>query len=337
MDKRFQVFVSSTFTDLQEERRKVIQTVMELDCFPAGMELFPAADEEQWQFIRRVIDDCDYYLLIIGGRYGSVTAEGVSYTEKEYDYAVERGLRVLAFIHDRPDDIPAGKSELNPEARARLEAFREKVAQGRLVKFWNRVDELPGLVALSLTKTTKAYPAVGWIRATGQPTTETLTELNELRKKVAQLESDLSRARKTAAASPLIEGLASLDSKLKVSGRHYSEKTFRPWSITLSWRDTFALLAPELLDSSNDAIVRTRFVGFLFKKSGKTGLNPTIDDYDYDTIKVQLMALKLVTVEYLKTVKGGMGLFWRLTPSGQRTMLEARAIRDEKEARAGDA
>jgi len=73
MDKRYQIFISSTYADLKEERRRVIQTVMELDCIPAGMELFPAADEEQFEFIKRVIDDCDYYLLIIGGRYGSTT------------------------------------------------------------------------------------------------------------------------------------------------------------------------------------------------------------------------------------------------------------------------
>ena len=62
MDKRYQVFISSTYTDLKEERRAVIQTVIEADCIPAGMELFPAADEEQLTFIKRVIDDCDYYL-----------------------------------------------------------------------------------------------------------------------------------------------------------------------------------------------------------------------------------------------------------------------------------
>jgi hypothetical protein len=81
-DKRYQVFVSSTYTDLKDERGKVIQTLMELDCIPAGMELFPAMDEEQFRFIKRVIDDCDYYILIVGGRYGSVSPEGVSYTEK---------------------------------------------------------------------------------------------------------------------------------------------------------------------------------------------------------------------------------------------------------------
>ena len=78
MDKRYQVFVSSTFEDLQEERKEVMQALLELDCIPAGMELFPAADEAQWTLIKRVIDDCDYYLVIVGGRYGSVNDEGMS-------------------------------------------------------------------------------------------------------------------------------------------------------------------------------------------------------------------------------------------------------------------
>lgn len=53
MNKRYQVFISSTFTDLKDERSKVIQTIMELDCIPAGMEIFPAIDEEQFEFIKK--------------------------------------------------------------------------------------------------------------------------------------------------------------------------------------------------------------------------------------------------------------------------------------------
>ena len=90
MDTRYQVFVSSTFADLEEERKNVIQTLMEMNCIPAGMEFFPAIDEEQFEFIKRVIDDSDYYIVIIGGKYGSLTTEGISYTEKEYDYAVKK-------------------------------------------------------------------------------------------------------------------------------------------------------------------------------------------------------------------------------------------------------
>jgi hypothetical protein len=130
MDKRYQVFIGSTYTDLKEERRVAIQTVIDLGCIPAGMELFPAADEQQLAYIKRVIDDCDYYLLIIGGRYGSVTAEGISYTEQEYDYAVSQGLKVIAFIHENPDEISYGKSEHDPVLRERLEKFKKRLVPG---------------------------------------------------------------------------------------------------------------------------------------------------------------------------------------------------------------
>lgn len=70
MDKKYQVFVSSTFSDLIEERQEVMQALLELDCIPVGMELFPAADDDQWTLIKGLIDDCDYYVLIQAGRYG---------------------------------------------------------------------------------------------------------------------------------------------------------------------------------------------------------------------------------------------------------------------------
>lgn len=91
---RHQVFVSSTFSDLMEERSEVIQAIWELDCIPTGMEAFVASNESQWDVIKRVINECDYYVLIIGGRYGSVTQDGISYTEKEYRYAQELGLPI---------------------------------------------------------------------------------------------------------------------------------------------------------------------------------------------------------------------------------------------------
>ena len=75
------------------------------------MQMFPASNDDQWTLIRQVIDDCDYYIVIIGGRYGSTDADGLSFTEKEYDYAVSKGIPVLGFVHGAPDEIPAGKTE----------------------------------------------------------------------------------------------------------------------------------------------------------------------------------------------------------------------------------
>lgn len=180
MEKRYQVFVSSTYADLKEERHHVIRALIEMDCIPAGMELFPASDEQQWEFIKKIINDCDYYLLIIGGRYGSLTLEGISYTEKEYDYAVNIGLKVMALLHEHPDLIAIGKSDTEPYLRDQLQAFRDKVSTGRLVKFWNKPEELPGMVALSLTRTMKMSPAVGWVRANAVANHDLLSQLNEL-------------------------------------------------------------------------------------------------------------------------------------------------------------
>src|SRR5215216_6268465 len=101
MASKYQIFVSSTFEDLIEERDAVIKAILEMGHIPVGMEMFSAADEEQWKIIARQIDTTDYYIVIVAHRYGSVTDEGVSYTEKEYDYAVKQRVPVLGFVIDK--------------------------------------------------------------------------------------------------------------------------------------------------------------------------------------------------------------------------------------------
>lgn len=330
MDKRYQVFVSSTFTDLQDERSKVIQALMEMDCIPAGMELFPAVDEDQFQFIKKIINDCDYYLLIIGGRYGSLTAEGDSYTEKEYDYAVSRGLKVIALIHGDPDTLPVSKSELAPEKVERLAAFRVKASSGRLVKFWQNATELSGLVALSLSKTIKTYPAVGWVRANAVANVELLSEVNSLRKANDDLKAEIKRLQE--ASRPATEDLAELDKSFVIGGSwmYYDETlegAVRRWNGVLTWRMVFGLLAPHLLIPTSDEKVASLLSRAVFDFLSWSGSSPRIDDHVFQTIKIQFMAQRLVTVEPRGTVVGDLELFWELTAAGRKQMLAIRAIR----------
>ena len=173
---------SSTYLDLQEERREAVQALLELHCFPIGMELFPAADEAAWDHICRVIDDSDYYLLIIGGRYGSVDESvGISFTEKEYDYAVSKQIPVMAFLHGDVGKIPAEKSELQPEARRRLEAFRSKVEKAKLCKYWKTAAELGGLVSRSYVQLIGQRPGIGWVRGDKVPDESAAQTINQLR------------------------------------------------------------------------------------------------------------------------------------------------------------
>ena len=86
MKKKLQVFVSSTFTDLIEERQAAVAAILKAGHIPAGMELFTAGDKSQMDTIKRWIDESDVYMLILGGRYGSIEpSTGLSYTELEYD------------------------------------------------------------------------------------------------------------------------------------------------------------------------------------------------------------------------------------------------------------
>lgn len=327
MDKRYQVFVSSTYADLKDERQKVIQTLMQLDCMPAGMELFPAADMEQFAFIKKVIDDCDYYIIIVGGRYGSVTAEGVSYTELEFDYAVSKGMKVIAFLHSDPDSIPVGKSDIDPVARQRLHDFCEKVKTDRLVNFWSSATELPGLVALNLPRTIKMFPAVGWVRASTVASTELLGDMNALRK-----ENDTLRKRIVAPKLDVGDiQLAGLDEVFVIKGTcSYSGNRTTSWSQALSWRKMFAIVAPLMENYTNGATVKNELTKAAFALTGwrdAGGFNPLMDGQVFLTITVQFKALSLVRVDHLKTTQGGMADFWKLTSAGSQMMLEERVVR----------
>ena len=328
MDKRYQVFISSTYADLKEERRRVIETVLDADCIPAGMELFPAADEEQFDYIKRVIDDCDYYLLIIGGRYGSVTQAGVSYTEQEYDYALSRRLKIIALLHESPDDISWGKSEQDPALREKLQQFRDRVATGRLVKYWKTAADLPGLVSTSLMNAIKRFPAIGWVRANRPANEDVLGEINELRKQNDQLQVQLDAL--SSESEPVIQNLAGLDEVIRLGGKHIDRHFTqgKPWAVEATWRQIFADVAPYLVQYPNDDYVKTVLASALLARSiFRDGSSPKLDDQQFRTVAVQLKALGLVNIEYTNTVQGGMGLFWSLTAAGERLMFELRTVR----------
>jgi hypothetical protein len=88
------------------------------------MELFPVTDQQQLIFIKRVIDRCDYYVVIVGVKYGSLDGEK-SFTEKEY--AVEKKIPVLPFIHKEPSKIEADKADRDADQIRRLDLFRARL------------------------------------------------------------------------------------------------------------------------------------------------------------------------------------------------------------------
>lgn len=169
MEIKYQVFVSSTFEDLKEERKEITQAILESHCIPAGMELFPASNMAQWDVIKQVIDDSDFYLLIVAGKYGSMGKDSfgknVSYTEMEFDYAISSGKPVLALVHEDIDSLPRSKTETAPKKIRLLEEFRKKVYTGRVIKKWSNKDNLKSAALAALSELKISTDAPGWIRA----------------------------------------------------------------------------------------------------------------------------------------------------------------------------
>ncbi len=159
--KKYQVFVSSTYEDLREERNIVVQSLLEGDCIPTGMELFSASNKSSWELIETIIKESDIYVLIIGGRYGSLCDDDRSFTEREYDLAQEANMTTLAFL---PKNIHYDAIESN-EMHARLDKFIEKIKYKKQASFYDDIMELRANVLAAVGKASKSMPShAGWIR-----------------------------------------------------------------------------------------------------------------------------------------------------------------------------
>src|ERR1041384_3538101 len=161
---KYQVFISSTFQDLKAEREQVVRACWEMGDIPVGMEMFNAADEEQWQIITNQIDVSDYYVVIVAHRYGSATDDGISYTEKEYDYAVSMKIPILGFVIDTSVRWPPDWVDSDDQTKAKLESFKQKVRK-KPVSFWSSPEDLKTKFVISFVKQIEAKPRPGWVRA----------------------------------------------------------------------------------------------------------------------------------------------------------------------------
>ncbi len=158
MNKRkYQIFISSTYMDLKKVRREISKVILNMGQIPVGMEQFPAASVEQFEYIKKQLDDCDYMVLVIGNRYGSICEEtALSYIEMEYDYAVKNNIPVLTFICRNP------KSSKNCDNVDALNKFIKKVSK-KLCCICKKT-ELPSRVIQSINQAIDDYKRPGWVR-----------------------------------------------------------------------------------------------------------------------------------------------------------------------------
>jgi Domain of unknown function (DUF4062) len=204
--KKLQIFVSSTYQDLKSDRQAAVEAILKAGHIPAGMELFSAGNESQLETIRRWIDDSDVYMLILGGRYGSVDPKtSLSYTELEYDYAISKNKPIFAVvITEVALDAKVktdGRGVLETENPKELKFFREKVLS-KISSFFSDPKDIKLAVHETLADYSKRLDFTGWV--SGKEIVDTrplLEELSQLRDEKARLQAELSKLKDTTTKS----------------------------------------------------------------------------------------------------------------------------------------
>lgn len=335
MEKKYTVFVSSTYEDLVKERQEVMHALLEIDCIPCGMELFPASDDEQFEFIKDVIDDCDYYILILAGRYGSKNKEGISYTELEFRYAMERKIPIISFLHKNINEIPNGKCEKSSSSKKKLQEFRE-LAQKKLCKYWSITDELSGLVSRSMIQMIKRHPAIGWVRATQNYDENSLKKIIQLYEENIELRNNAIGLLSTSENLKLGEEIVDIIFNIfKYDHTTHESKKEAQFTISLTWNQLLKKIGPILISESNHSYLKRLFnewgeeyyleeIISNESKPFKEKYHIEIDDYSIANLFAHFMALGYVEVynpmpdNEITSINEG---YYILTPSGQNALF----------------
>lgn len=336
MSKKYQVFISSTYEDLKAERDQVIKATLEMGHIPVGMEMFSAADEEQWNIITRQIDEVDYYCIILAHRYGSVAPSGTSYTEKEYEYAISKGIPVLGFVINDGAAWPADQVENDPQKRERLEQFRARV-KSRMVNFWANRNDLHAKFSIALMKAFVTHPRTGWSKASDVAGPEVIKELSRLSAENADLRKQietLQRIEREHDRDAVSEVFNTLE-RNKVTA--YVRFNATEWGdpIKIALLTVFSSIAPNMIiENYPEKIARDAALGI----SGKTNYYhswPVPQNYIQSWI-ADFHALELITPSTKKHPVSDSNDYWSLTDLGKKLLSGLRKFH-LKQAKAEEA
>ena len=339
MNKKLQVFISSTYIDLIEERQAAVQAVLDAGHIPAGMELFKAGNTSQLETIYKWIDNSDVYMLILGGRYGSIEEKtGKSYTQLEYEYAIDKGLPVFSVV--LRDDFLKRKSDILGEERtieksniSQYNNFKNLV-MSKIVREVSDCKDIMLAVHTTLKDFMEEYKFVGWVLSNStELNADLLKQINDMNNLISDLKKEKDRLRQELddLNQSFESNLAFEGQLIQIEGK-YQENYGRPGashfvdravSKEITWDKMFILWAPYLIQTSNY---------YRAKQSLERALKDYMGHYFemrdnlFQTIKIQYHALGLIKAFEANSTAGGTAEFISLTEKGKNYLIRKSAI-----------
>lgn len=147
------VFISSTYRDLDEHRKAVIERLRRLDdVIVVCMEEFGARAAHPTEVCRQKLESCDLYVGVFGCHYGSVPKGGdCSMTELEFRTAIDKDMPRLIFVSDDDFRAPASLHQPKKNYNRQQALRREAMADLAVDTFGNDPDKLANAVASAVS------------------------------------------------------------------------------------------------------------------------------------------------------------------------------------------
>lgn len=332
-NKRYQVFISSTYTDLQEERAALTQVLPMLGCMPCGLDIHPVG-ASAWTAIKKLIDEADYYLLLLGSRYGSLSPSGISYTHMEYVYASTKQKPIVVLMHDAPESRPPQFQEKTPEGRRQFNDFRQLLGKG-LVGGWKDIRSLEEATRRYLPQLIKTRPATGWVRATTLGSPEQTKEIERLKQRVAELEQEREQllVQQSGALGALAQGQDLFEVMYRCKAYAAGNCEDVPGRSQLSWNSIFASFAPHLSQPQHEDFIaakiadRVQEVALKDIQATRPKTHAVTDivlaPLCFNTIKLQFRTLGLIR----RIPKDDNRTWWQLTATGEQQLTSLMTVR----------
>lgn len=336
-NKKYQVFISGTCDDLREERWRVAEALLTCDGIPMAMDMCPRdASLDQWNRIKAMIDECDYYLILVGGRYGMLSPTGISYTHREFIYAQTKRKPMAALVHEQPEALPVDKRERTAEGVARLKDFKDLVIRSTLARPWNQIDDIKPGVQRLMAQLAKTHPATGWVRGSQVADLGSARENQDLKRQVDELRRELELAAggrvkpETLAKGSDFITLA-YNCNVYVKGNCVVTQA----RTQMTWDEVFATVAPAMMNEVSEEQMKSALAARL----GETALKDVADQHkaahavrdivinpgSFNVVKMHLRALGLIRKG--TAVGPGNQPTWQITPQGDQYMTALLAVR----------
>ena len=318
MKKKLQVFISSTYTDLIDERQAAVQAVLDAGHIPAGMELFKAGNSSQLKTIYKWIDESDVYMLILGGRYGSIESKsGKSYTQLEYEYALSKNIPVFAVVLNQDfltkkitkQQLVNVMEQDNPQ---KFNDFKTLV-MSKIIKEVEDCKDIKIEVHATLSDFLDEYELQGWTRGNNETDALQLIkdnnmlikENNSLNKQIQKLQVQLSEKSKECFGNYTFDELIDIFKKKKFTLPEYIAKSDK--EVSLNALDIFIVFHNTFVTGVSNRYDSSKQDGYLFYN-----IAPYYVSFNFlETVK-----LTGTTAQRIQTTKQGASFYALLESRG---------------------